>query len=220
MSARAMGIASKEYHEEVGFDEASINPVGTGPYRAVSFTPDERIELERFEDYWGAPAELDRVEMVHVPEVASRVTGIVNGEFDLATNIPPDQASALDVEGVETMGVTWPMFHVYVIAMNTAPTDDPRVRRAMRLCTDREALVEGLWDGKAGVPTAHQFPEHPLYDASLNFIEHDPGRRARCWKRPATRAKRSSPSSRGATTSTAISPRRSCSSSGRTAGST
>ncbi|WP_273524173.1 ABC transporter substrate-binding protein [Rhodosalinus sediminis] len=174
MSARAMGIASKEYHEEVGFDEASINPVGTGPYRAVSFTPDERIELERFEDYWGAPAELDRVEMVHVPEVASRVTGIVNGEFDLATNIPPDQASALDVEGVETMGVTWPMFHVYVIAMNTAPTDDPRVRRAMRLCTDREALVEGLWDGKAGVPTAHQFPEHPLYDASLNFIEHDP----------------------------------------------
>jgi peptide/nickel transport system substrate-binding protein len=176
MSARAMGIVSREYYEARGFDDASINPVGTGPYRVVDFTPGERLALERFDAFWGQPAPLERVEMVHVPEVASRVTAIVNGEFDIATNIPPDQAGALAVDGIKLQGVTWPMFHVYVIAMNTAPTDDPRVRKAMRLCTDREALVEGLWQGKAGVPTAHQFPEYgpPLYIDGLELIEHDP----------------------------------------------
>ncbi|MGI3166967.1 ABC transporter substrate-binding protein [Pseudooceanicola sp. 200-1SW] len=176
MSARSFGIVSKEYYEEKGFDDAALAPVGTGPYQVTDFTPDEKLRMTRFDGYWGPPAALDSVEMYHVPEVASRVTGMVNGEFDLATNIPPDQAPSLDVEGVKTMGVTWPMFHVYVLAMNTAPTDNPLVRRAMRLCTDRQALVDGLWEGKAGTPTAHQFPEYgaPLYMDDLETIKYDP----------------------------------------------
>ena len=176
MSARSFGIVSKDHHEALGFEDAALNPVGTGPYRVAEFVPDARLVLERFEGHWGEPGALALVEMVHVPEVASRVTGMVNGEFDIVTNIPPDQESALRVEGVATMGVTWPMFHVYVIAMNTAPTDDPRVRRAMRLCTDRQALVDGLWGGKGGLPTAHQFPEYgaPLYMEGLELIGYDP----------------------------------------------
>ncbi len=174
MSARSFGIVSKEHHEALGFDDAALNPIGTGPYRVTEFVPDETLVLERFEDHWDEPAPLEKVTMTYVPEVASRVTGIVNGEFDVVTNIPPDQAPALDVDGIKTMGVTWPMFHVYVIAMNTAPTDNPLVRKAMRLCTDRQALVDGLWGGLAGVPTAHQFPEHPLYIEGLQTIEYDP----------------------------------------------
>ena len=176
MSARSFGIVSKEYQEAVGFEDAALNPVGTGPYKVTGFVPDETLVLERFADYWGEPAALDKVTMTHVPEVASRVTGIVNDEFDIVTNIPPDQVPALDVDGVETMGVTWPMFHVYVIHMNKAPTDNPLVRQAMRLCTDRQALVDGLWGGKAGTPTAHQFPEYgaPLYIEGLELIEYNP----------------------------------------------
>jgi peptide/nickel transport system substrate-binding protein len=108
------------------------------------------------------------------------------------------------------MGVTWPMFHVWVIAMNNPPTDDSRVRKAMRLCTDRKALVDGLWDGKAEVPTAHQFPEYgqPLYIDGLQTIKYDPEEAKRLLKKPATMASRWSPSSRAPITSTAISPRR------------
>ncbi|ARE39208.1 Dipeptide-binding ABC transporter, periplasmic substrate-binding component [Rhodovulum sp. P5] len=147
MSARSFGIVSKDYYEEKGFDDAALTPVGTGPYKVTNFVPDETLTLERFDGYWGEAAPLDKVVMTYVPEVASRVTGIVNGEFDIVTNIPPDQTPALEKPGIKTMGVTWPMFHVYVIAMNKAPTDDARVRQAMRLCTDRQALVDGLWGG-------------------------------------------------------------------------
>ena len=176
MSARSAGITSKEHYEAVGFDEASLHPVGTGPYKVSEFVPDDLLVLERFDEFWGKPAPLEKVSFKLVEEVASRVTGLVNGEFDLITNIPPDQASALDVDGVKTMGVTWPMFHVWVIAMNNPPTDDARVRKALRLCTDRKALVDGLWDGKAEVPTAHQFPEYgqPLYIEGLQTIKYDP----------------------------------------------
>ena len=176
ISARSAGIASKEYQAEVGFDEAKLNPVGTGPYEVIEFDPGRILVLERFDDHWGEPAALDKVTMLHVPEVASRVTGLVNGEFDIVANIPPDQASAIPTEGFRVQGVTWPMFHVWLIHQNNPPTDNPLVRKALRLCTDRQALVDGLWGGLAGKPTAHQFPEYgaPLYIEGFEHIKYDP----------------------------------------------
>lgn len=176
ISSRSAGITSKEYQEEVGFDVAKLNPVGTGPYKVASFTPGQSLVLERFDEFWGEPAALDTVSMTYVPEVSSRITGLVNDEFDLITNIPPDQADALNVEGVRTQGVTWPMFHVWLIHQNYPPTDNPLVRKALRLCTDRQALVDGLWGGLAEAPTAHQFPEYgaPLYIEGLDLIKYDP----------------------------------------------
>lgn len=176
ISARSAGIASKEYHEKVGFDEARLNPVGTGPYQVTEFDPGRSLVLERFDDHWGEPSALEKVTMLHVPEVASRVTGLVNGEFDIIAQIPPDQASAIPAEGFRTQGVTWPMFHVWLIHQNNPPTDNPLVRKAVRLCTDRQALVDGLWSGLAERPTAHQFPEYgaPLYIEGFEHIKHDP----------------------------------------------
>ena len=176
ISARTAAITSKEHYEKLGWDDASLTSVGTGPYKIVEFQSKELAVMERFDDYWGDSAPFDRIEFRHVEEVASRVTGLVNGEFDLITNIPPDQASALDVDGLDTMGVTWAMFHVWIIHQNNKPTDDPRVRLALRLCTDRQALVDGLWDGKAHVPLAHQFDEYgePYFIDDLELIRFDP----------------------------------------------
>lgn len=176
ISARSAGITSRAHYEALGFDSARLAPVGTGPYRVTRFTSRDSATLERFEGHWGDAAPLDRIEFKLVSEVASRVTGLVNNEFDLVTNIPPDQASALAVPGIETLGVTWPMFHVWVIRQTSGPAADPLVRRAMRLCTDREALVEGLWGGLGGVPHAHQFAEYgePLYMPDLRLVRYDP----------------------------------------------
>ena len=54
--------------------------------------------MERFDDYWGEPAPFETLTFQYVEEVASRVTGLVNGEFDLVTNIPPDQESAMQAD--------------------------------------------------------------------------------------------------------------------------
>lgn len=178
ISARSAGMVSKKHYDALGFDDAALNPVGSGPYRVTDFVARDLAVVERFDDYWGEPAPFDRIEFQYVEEVASRVTGLVNGEFDLVTNIPPDQQSAMQVDGVNVMGVTWPMFHVWIIAQNNPPTDDARVRLALRLCTDRQELVDGLWGGRAHVPTAHQFEEYgaPYYIEDLELIEFDPER--------------------------------------------
>ncbi len=176
ISARSAGIVSKEHYDALGFEEASLNPVGSGPYKVAEFVSRDLAVMERFDDYWGEAAPLDKVTFKYVEEVAARVTGLVNGEFDLVTNVPPDQESAMQTDGVSIKGVTWPMFHVWIIAQNNPPTDDARVRRAVRLCTDRQALVDGLWGGKAHVPAAHQFEEYgaPFFIDNLDLIKYDP----------------------------------------------
>jgi peptide/nickel transport system substrate-binding protein len=175
MSLSTASITSKEHYDAVGYDRALLSPVGTGPYKVVQLTPGERAQMERFDGYWGEKAPLEKLDFRLVPEVASRIAGLVNGEFDLIANIPPDQAPALEREGISQMGVTWPMFHVWVVNQIAGPTDDLKVRQAMRLCTDNQALVDGLWGGLAHVPRAHQFEEYgaPFYMADIDYSGRD-----------------------------------------------
>ena len=176
ISARSAGITSKEHYDALGFEEGSINPVGSGPYRVEEFVSRDKTVLVRFDDYWGEKAPLERATFQHVEEVASRVTGLVNREFDIVTNIPPDQEESLKGDGLKQVGITWPMFHVWIIAQNNPPTDDPLVRQAVRLCTDRQAMVDGLWGGRAHLPTAHQFEEYgdTYFIEDLELIKYDP----------------------------------------------
>jgi peptide/nickel transport system substrate-binding protein len=181
ISARQAGITSKEHYEAHGFAEGALKPVGTGPYQVVEFVPKDKAVLKRFDGFWGQAPPFEKITFQLVEEVASRVTGLVNGEFDLITNIPPDQESALDKKGIKTMGVTWPMFHVWIIDQTDEVTGDARVRKAMRLCTDRQALVDGLWGGKGHLPVAHQFEEYgePFYMPDLKLIKYDPAKAKR-----------------------------------------
>lgn len=175
ISLSTASITSKEHHEAIGYDQVLLKPVGTGPYKVTSLTAGERAIMERFDDYWDEKAPLEKVDFRLVPEVASRITGLANGEFDLIANIPPDQAPALQRDGIASKGVTWPMFHVWVLNQVTKPTQDLRVRQAMRLCTDNKALVDGLWGGLAHEPRAHQFEEYgePYFMADIDYSGRD-----------------------------------------------
>lgn len=64
----------------------------------TGFVPRDLDVMERDANNWGDPTPLKKMEFQYVGEVSSRVTGLVNGEFDLIINIPLDQASALDVD--------------------------------------------------------------------------------------------------------------------------
>jgi len=175
MSSRQGGITSKEHYDTLGFAEASLHPVGTGPYKVTEFVAGDKVVMERFADFWGEVAPFDKLTFQKVSEVASRVTGLVNGEFDLITNIPPDQEKALAVDGIKTAGAVPPLLHVWVINMSVGATQDPLVRKAMRYCTDHQALVDGLWAGKAKVPTTLQYPEvADFYWPDLQLERYDP----------------------------------------------
>lgn len=174
MAYPGTSIVSKAYYEKVGFESFGQQPIGTGPYKIVSYTPDQALKFVAFADYWdGAPPAASLTFNI-VPEVAARITALANGEVDIATSIPPDQIAAVDqLDGVSVESV---LVNSHVLYYNTfAPFMNKKLRQAMNLAIDRELLGQALWMGMAKMLPSHQYAEWgPLYNADRPGFPYDP----------------------------------------------
>ncbi len=163
--------------EQSDFDAFMMAPVGTGPYAISSFQPGETLVWSRFGDYWGDVAPMETVTLRRIPELATRVTALANGEVDLITNVPPDQLQtissnpALKVEGAVT-----PLFHVIFFNTENPKLANPKMRQALAYAIDRNLLNEALWGSQAKVPGAHTFEQFgDLYmGADAQTYRYDP----------------------------------------------
>lgn len=164
-----------EVAEDGDFEAFSLAPVGTGPYRIAEFVPNERLVWERHDAFWGERAPFDRVRVLKVSEMASRITALKNAEVDIITNVPPDQLATIDGDqNLKTEGMVTPLFHALIFNNQNEKMKDPKFRRALSLAVDRDTLNEALWLGKAVVPSSHTFPQFgPLYMPELNTFEYD-----------------------------------------------
>ena len=176
-SAYAM-IVPKDYFEEVGQAAFQNMPIGTGPYRLVEFSPEERVVLEAFDDYWGEPAPASRIVFEDIPELSARITALVNGEVDIISDLIPDQLRALEGrEGIDVRGVTANNVHILVYNTRHPAMGDPLFRQALNLAIDRERMAEALWQGRATVPNGYQIAAMTgLYDANRPTPAFDPER--------------------------------------------
>jgi len=140
--------------------------IGTGPYRLVSFAQNERLEIRRNETYWGPPEPWERVTVRFIPQAAARSAALLAGEVDLIDYVPVqdvenfrrDQRFALfEVDSVtfvylfpDSMRDTSPF--VADRAGNPLPRNplaDRRVREALSLAINREAIATRLYQGLA-----------------------------------------------------------------------
>ncbi|WP_246617915.1 ABC transporter substrate-binding protein [Rhizobium populisoli] len=151
-------------------------PVGTGPFKLGEYKPDESVKLVAFDDYFGGKPTAQSVNFRVVPEQATRIAGLVSGEFDIATNIAPDQIAQINsYPDVEARSVVLANAHVLVYNTENPTIKDKRIRQAMNLAIDRNLLVQALWSGQAVVPKSHQFPEFgALYDEKRAGLVYNP----------------------------------------------
>lgn len=161
--------------EDSDFEAFSLAPVGTGPYKISEFIPNERLVWERHDAFWGEPAPLDKVTVLKIPEMASRITALKNAEVDIITNVPPDQLATIEADAeLKVEGMVTPLFHVIIFNTQNEKMKDPKFRRALSLAVDRDTLNEALWLGKAVVPSTHTFPQFgELYMPELKTFEYD-----------------------------------------------
>jgi peptide/nickel transport system substrate-binding protein len=174
-SAWGSWIIPAGYHAEVGVDDFGRAPIGTGPFRLVEYTPDTAT-LEVFDGYWGDRPNVDRVEFRVIPEIAARVTALVNNEVQLITTVPPDQVASLQQRaGILVKSTIIDNMHMQIYHAHVPPLTDMRLRQALALAIDRELLVETIWNDMAEVPRGHQYEAYgPLYDASRSIPQYDP----------------------------------------------
>jgi len=151
-------INKRNYLEAGDWQVWAAAPVGTGPFKVKEFKKDQYLILEKHADYWGGAPEVDEVRFTVVPEVASRINGMLAGEYDFATDIPTDQAKTVERTGkLEFVGGPIINHQITCFDKQHPALRDPRVRLAMAHAVDRQLIVDMMWDGRTVVPQGLQF---------------------------------------------------------------
>lgn len=151
---KGMAIVPQEIVDDGTID---TQPVGTGPFKFVSSSPDQGIVLERNTDYWRADEGLPYLEgirFVQIPDQTVKLTNLQTGEVDWIDTVPPQQLGALEGDSsVEIMRVPGGDYHYFALNQTREPFDNPDVRRAIATAIDRGEIAEAAQFGAA---TANQ----------------------------------------------------------------
>ena len=170
-------ICKDAYLAAGDWDSWSRNPIASGPYRIAEFKPGETLRIQRFADYWGPSAPVESVTFKVVPEVSTRLAGLMAGEFDIVTELPPDQLAEVDARsGFETSGGAIRNIRILLYdSMEGSALEDRRIRQAMNLAIDRQLIVETLFHGRTEVPRGMQFAGYgDMYIADHPTLAYDP----------------------------------------------
>ena len=135
--------------------------VGTGPFRVKSYKPGQSFELDRNPGYWQSDRpHLDGVRGVAIPEVAGQVRSVVSGPSHIATDVDFTGAKEADRrDDLEVIFKKSEQILPIVLDVTQAPFDDRRVRDAVKLAIDRQAIVDVAFHGLG--ETGNDFPAPP-----------------------------------------------------------
>lgn len=178
LTAPAAGVVPHEAVESLGKDFGRM-PVGSGPYRFVEWVRDLRLVLEAAETALGPPPAARRLSFEIVPQWNDARQLFGAGRLDLVSQIDtgslPELRQAHSAHLRSLPSLSW---FGFCFRCDHPPFDDPRVRQALALAIDREALALALGSGVFS-PTVSFLPQGvPGHDPTASIAGHKP-RRAR-----------------------------------------
>ena len=154
----------------------ATQPIGTGPFRFVSYTPGDRMVLAKNPTYFepGLP-KLDGVELRIIPEMSAKLAALESGELDVVWDLPLDQVKTLATRAdLRVESVPSGSWDAAIMNNQTAPFSDPRVRLAFQMAVDKADVVDLTLFGQ-GTPTISMIPPtHPFYAHDITIAPADP----------------------------------------------
>jgi peptide/nickel transport system substrate-binding protein len=166
-------VVSPSAVETHGQEGLAKNPVGTGPFKFVEWVPGDRIVVERFDGYWGAPPKVDRIVFREFTNMAAMVAGFRRGELDIIPAVPPDNIALLREDGFNVATNLVPNMIYFVLNLKDPVLKDIRVRRAMAMAIDKETLAKKLLTDAAEAAHSIVSPGSPPYDPEFRSLAHD-----------------------------------------------
>lgn len=184
-------IISAEFADaDVAQFETGEAAVGTGPFRLVSYTPGDRVQLERNEEYMDGPADWNQVTLRMVPDQGGRLASLLAGDLGLIEALPAEgvarvearedlqivrgQSSRLVYMGLDVARDQSPFVTGKDGVAIDNPFKDQRVRKALLMAMNRDAIVDRVMQNNGTV--AHQFVAEGFFGHSndVDEVAYDP----------------------------------------------
>ena len=167
-------ILPKAAFEAAGQEAFGSAPIGTGPFKFARWDKNQQIVLDRNDDYWRGPADIERFVVRPIPEDFARFASLNNREVDIISNLTSERVAEIEkIEGLKVEAV--PSVRNMFVGLDTmkGPFTDIRVRQAVNHAVDKEALIEVVMGGYA-IENASVCTQTLFGAAQLPAYEYDP----------------------------------------------
>lgn len=144
------------------YENQDTAPVGTGPFRFVSRTPQENFIMERFEDYWGTPAWLDKVTYKICENADALVMNLNGSSIDLCAHLTSAQAAQLN-SNFKVLEGTMNLVQAIYLNNQAKPFDNQLVRQALCYAIDRQGIMDMVADGHGTAVGSSIYPAFTKY---------------------------------------------------------
>ncbi len=180
LTDRAGMILSPKAAEAAG-DKFAAHPVCAGPFKFTERVAQDSIVLDRFAQYWDKDRiKLDRVVFLPIPDGAVRLANLQSGGLDLIERVAPsdlaqiNRNAALRTASIVEMGYQTITINVAKGTGAKNPLgEEPRLRRALDLAVDRDALNQVVFEGQFEPGNQWVPPSNPFYDKALPVPKRD-----------------------------------------------
>ncbi|MFB9180867.1 ABC transporter substrate-binding protein [Dactylosporangium sucinum] len=144
---------------------------GTGPYKLKSFAKGENLVLEANDKYFGAKPSIKTVTLNLVPENASRIARLVNGQTDIVPELPASQMKLVSNGGQNAVAVTGNVSRLFLYPSLAAnrPTANADFRLAVAWAIDRQQIVNQVYAGQGRPNSTYLTYGTPYHDEQLGL---------------------------------------------------
>jgi peptide/nickel transport system substrate-binding protein len=158
-----------------GPEVVSREAVGTGPYKFVSWSPNEDLVMEANEGYWGGAPAIKRVRLTTITEQATRVAALRSGDVHLAKDMPPEELDSINAsDRARAVRAVSNRVPFYFITTEVEPYSNPKVRQAINYAANVQGVIDAVLLGN-GYRASTVLPIWAFgYDPTLEPYPHDP----------------------------------------------
>jgi peptide/nickel transport system substrate-binding protein len=172
-----LSIVPEAYVRKVGDTQFNQAPIGSGPYRLVSWQHGVQVELAANDGYWRGRPPFAQVTFRVVPDGSTRLADLRSGRADIIRQITPDDAQALKgAPGLQVLATPTERVGYLFINAQSGPTKDVRVRQAIAMAIDRDSIISALLEGYAKPVNIMLTPASFGYVPDIKAWPFDPDR--------------------------------------------
>ncbi len=172
---QAFSVIPKESLKE-GIDQPTTFPPGTGPFKFVEWKPNRRTVYERFDDYWGHKAYLDKIVIRPIGRGSVRLTALRAGDVDLIDRTPYEWVRRIvegKVKGVSHAGADTAAWRTLKFNVADPPFNNRKLRHAIAYALDKQEILQAAFF-RFGDPIDQKYPKgHAWYLEGVRFPSRD-----------------------------------------------
>ncbi|WP_168195324.1 ABC transporter substrate-binding protein [Cryobacterium sp. LW097] len=171
-----ISIVPADTYQEMGADAFAQAPIGSGPYLFDKIQTGVSYDLVRNDDYWGTAPAIESISLQPVSSDESRVNGVLSGSLDVAP-IGPTQVESVESQDSAQVFSALSNGVVFLGVNSTSGVlTDVRIREAIGLAIDKEAITDGLLSGLAEPASTTLAPAVEGYSDEVKDPGYDPDR--------------------------------------------